>query len=115
MKRIAIVIRALPFNNVRNAEGLRCAVGMTIEEDNRVGVFFLGDGVWTAATLGSKEAQRRELPKHVETLEMMEAELVAEKEALDARGLRLGQDGVSVKPRKEIDKALKEADTVITF
>ncbi|MBU1615636.1 DsrE family protein [bacterium] len=115
MKKIVIIVRALPFNNVRNAEALRCAVGMTIEDENKIKVLFVGDGVWTAATLGSKAAKERDLPKHVETLEMMEVELMAEKEALTARGLELTQAGISVKPRQEIEEAIKEADVVMPF
>ena len=51
MKKVAIVIQALPFNTIRNAEALRCAVGLTIEEENKIQVLFMGDGTITAASL----------------------------------------------------------------
>jgi sulfur relay (sulfurtransferase) DsrF/TusC family protein len=115
MKKIAIIIRALPFNTIRNSEALRCAVGMTIEEENKIQVFFIDNGVWTAASLDSKAAQARELNKHEETLEMMEVELIAEEEALAKRGVKVSRKEIITKPRQSINQAIKEADVVISF
>lgn len=115
MKNVAIVISALPFNTVRNSEGLRCAVGLTIEEENRVCVLFMGDGVWTAASLDCPAAQRRELHKHVETLNMMEVELIAEEEALVSRQLKISREEITTQPRQAINQVIKSSDVVIAF
>lgn len=115
MKKVAVVIRALPFNTIRNSEALRCAVGLTIEEENKIQVLFIDDGVWTAASLDTKAASSRDLGKHVETLEMMEAELMAEEEALTARGIKVGRKEIATKPRQVINQAIKEADVVMAF
>jgi tRNA 2-thiouridine synthesizing protein C len=115
MKKVVIIARTLPFNSIRNSEALRCAVGMTLEEENKVQVIFLGDGVWTAALLDSKAASSHDLGKHVETLEMMEAELVAEEEALNERGIKVNREEINVKSRQAIDEAIKDADVVIPF
>ncbi|MDI6795249.1 MAG: DsrE family protein [bacterium] len=115
MKKVAIIIRALPFNTIRNSEALRCAVGLTIEEENKIQVLFIGDGVWTAASLDSKAVSSRDLGKHVETLEMMEAELIAEEEALAARGIKVSREEIATKPREGINQAIREADVVMAF
>lgn len=115
MKKVAVVIRAMPFNTIRNSEALRCAVGLTIEEENKIRVLFIDDGVWTAASLDTKAAQARNLNKHVETLEMMEAELMAEEEALTARGIKVSREEIMTKPRQVINQAIREADAVIAF
>ncbi|MBU1598919.1 DsrE family protein, partial [bacterium] len=104
-----------PFNTVRNEEALRCAVGMTIEEENKIQVLFIDDGVWTAAFLDCQAAQERELPKHVETLSMMEVELMAEEEALANRGLIVSRKEILTKPRQVINQAIKEADVIMAF
>ncbi len=115
MKDVAVVIRALPFNTVRNSEALRCAVGLTIEEGNRIQVLFVDDGVWTAASLDCPAAQKQDLPKHVETLKMMEVELIAEEEALINRDLKISREEIMTKPRQVINEAIKSADVVMAF
>jgi tRNA 2-thiouridine synthesizing protein C len=115
MKKVVIVVRALPFNTERNSEALRCAVGMTIEEENRIKVIFIDNGVWTAASLDSKAAQTHELDKHMETLCIMEVDLIAEDEALTDRGLKVSRKEIITKPRQSIDQTIKEADVVMAF
>jgi sulfur relay (sulfurtransferase) DsrF/TusC family protein len=115
MKKIAIIIRATPFNTIRNAEALRCAVGLTLEEENKIQVLFIDDGVWISASLDSKKALEYELNKHVETLEMMEVELIAEQEALTKRGLKVSREAIKIKPRQIINQIIKEADVVMPF
>ena len=115
MKKVAVIIRALPFNTSRNSEGLRCAVGLTIEDENKVCVLFIGDGVWTAASLDCPAAQERDLNKHVETLAMMEVELIAEEEALANRGLKIRSEEITTKPRLAIYQAILEADVIMAF
>jgi sulfur relay (sulfurtransferase) DsrF/TusC family protein len=115
MKNVTVVIHALPFNTVRNSEGLRCAVGLTIEEENRIKVLFIDDGVWTAAFLDCPAAQEQDLHKHVETLKMMEVELIAEEEALVSRQLKISREEITIKPRQVINQMIKSADVVIPF
>lgn len=115
MKKVAIIISALPFNTMRNSEALRCAVGLTIEEENKVVVLFMGDGVWIAVSLDSIAAQKLALHKHVETLQMMDVEMMAEEEALVSRGLELTCQEIKAKPRQAINQAIQSADVVIPF
>ena len=89
---------------------------MTLEDDNHVSVAFVGDGVWTAASFDSEAASSRDLRKHVEALEMMEAEMMAEQEALAARNLEPSSfQGIEIKPRDLIDGLIKDADVVMPF
>lgn len=115
MKKVAIIIRALPFNTIRNAEGLRCAVGLTLEEENKIQVIFIDDGVWTCASLDCNLAKNLELDKHVETLEMMEVELIGEEEALRSRALSPSRESIKIKPRQLINQIIKDADVVMAF
>jgi sulfur relay (sulfurtransferase) DsrF/TusC family protein len=115
MKKVAIIIRALPFNTIRNAEALRCAVGLTLEEENKIQVLFIDDGVWTASSLDCNLAKKHELDKHVETLIMMEVELIAEQEALATRDIKISRTEIKVQPRQTINQIIKEADVVMPF
>lgn len=115
MKKIAIVIRALPFNTIRNSEALRCAVGLTIEEENQIQVFFIDDGVWTASSLDCNAAKNNDLDKHVETLEMLGVELIVEQEALIKRDIKVYREGIIAMQREAINQTIKEADVVIAF
>ncbi|MEW5768627.1 MAG: DsrE family protein [bacterium] len=113
MKKVAIIVRALPFNTIRNSEALRCAVGLTLEEENKISVIFMDDGVWTAASLDSKAALSRDLDKHVETLKMMEVEMMAEEEALASRGVKVSRQEIMTKSREAINQAIQEVDVVM--
>ncbi len=115
MKKVVIIVRALPFNTIRNSEALRCAVGLTLEEENKIHVIFIGDGVLTAVSLDCKEALRLDLGKHIETLKMMDVELIAEEEALNARNIKVSREEIITKPRKAINQAIAEADVVMAF
>lgn len=115
MKKIAIVIRALPFNTIRNSEALRCAVGLTIEEENQIQVFFIDDGVWTASSLDSIAAKNNDLDKHVETLEMLGVELIVEQEALIKRDIKVSKEGIIAMHIEAVNQAIREADAVIAF
>jgi len=115
MKRIAIVIKGLPFDTIRNSEGLRCAVGLTLEEENKVSIFFINDGVLTAASLDCPAAKSLDLDKHIETLKMMDVELIAEEEALTEHRIQSTEHRIIVRPREEILKAIKDSDVVMVF
>jgi sulfur relay (sulfurtransferase) DsrF/TusC family protein len=114
MKKIVVIISKPPFNTIRSSEALRCAVGLTLEDENRVSVLFLGDGALTASSLTTKRAEELGWRKHIETLEMMEAELVAEKEASERYGLELSEP-IKIEPKEKIYQAIMEADSIIPF
>lgn len=115
MKNVVVVIQKLPFNTIRNQEALRCAVGLTLEEENKIKVVFINDGVFTLYSLDSKLAHSYNLPKHIETIIMMGGELIAEEEALASRDIKLNKEMINILPRERINQAIKEADVVMVF
>ncbi|MDW8367271.1 MAG: DsrE family protein [Abditibacteriales bacterium] len=113
-KRITVVVRKSPFNSVRNAEALRMSVGMTLG-DHTVQVVFMGDGVYTLLPVQPQEVGMPEVGKHLETLRMLRARLVVEKEAAEQRGLTQLKYRPEFLSRAEIGKLLAESDLVVPY
>jgi hypothetical protein len=88
---------------------------MTIEEDNKVSVLFINEGVLTAASIDSDIAAQYDLGKHVETLGMMEVELIAEQEALASYEAKISRQEIITKPKQVINQVILEADVVMAF
>lgn len=113
-KQVTVLFRGTPFASRRLAEGLRMGVGQTLAE-HRVRLIFVGDAVYilgggTPSAIGGGEVA---LP--LETLGMLGGELVAEAEALEARGVRLVYSNVRLASRAEIARLLLESDVVIAW
>ncbi len=116
-KQIIIVIRHSPFNNSRNAEGLRMSVGLTLKND-AVSVVFLDDGVYHASTrlkpeLIGAHASNQEF----EMLNMLGCGLFADGKSLERTGIAESElrDGVKGVAASEIADMLAKADVVIPF
>ena len=114
MKKIAVIIRNLPLNTVKNSEALRMSVGLTIEEDNQVNVIFTGDGVLTLGAIKPEAVSMPSFKKPLETLNMLEIPIYAEKEAIEERELAV-PGGVDLKNKNEIYEIIKEQDIIIPF
>lgn len=86
MKKIAVVIDRAPDKNL--SELLRMTVGMTIEDENKVSVLLLGDGVFC---IGDVDEERLgfDMAKHFEMLKAMKADLYAHSESAGKRNISL--------------------------
>ena len=114
MKKVTVVIRKSPFNTLRNSEGLRMSIGLTLR-DNAVRVVFAEDGVYTLAATAPEAVASPEVKRHIETLPMLGHELIAEKESLEERGIVNTRRKVGVQTRQEIARLIAESDVVIAY
>ncbi|MBI2955045.1 MAG: DsrE family protein [Chloroflexi bacterium] len=114
MKKAAVVIRKSPFNTLRNSEGLRMSVGLTLAE-NAVRVIFVDDGVYTLVAAKPEVVGSPEVKKHIDTLRALGHQLIAEKESLDGRGIANLGYRVDIKTRDEIAEIITESDAVIAY
>jgi sulfur relay (sulfurtransferase) DsrF/TusC family protein len=115
MNQVAVLIHKSPFNTLRNSEGLRMAVGLTLEEGNRVTVIFLRDGVCLLGNVVPERIQSGIVKKHLEALRLLGHRLVAERESLEERGIKGTPIKVDVLDRADVIQILSEADRVIPW
>ncbi len=113
---VTVVITRTPFNTFRNSEALRMGVGLTLNDDNRVQVAFLGDGVYTLAPIKPEAVGSLETEKHLETLKLLNCRLVAEKEAVEERLAGAGtRHEVELIAGEEIFDIINQSKTVIRY
>lgn len=118
MNQIAVLVHKSPFNTIRNSEGLRMAVGLTLEEDNKVTVVFVKDGVFLLGGVDPERIQSGTVKKHLETLRLLGHRLVAERESMEERGINPPEASavkVDILSRHEVIKILSEANRVIPW
>ncbi len=103
-----------PYGSIWYTEGLRAVVGVTSGiDEHSVDVVYLGDGV----NFLRKNVDRTDSNKYLGTLSKLGYGLKAEKESLDARGLRVSDlaDGVEIVPRSGVLELIQKADLTIDF
>ena len=115
MNQVAVIIHKSPFNTLRNSEGLRMAVGLTLEEDNRVTVIFVKDGVYLIGNVTPEKIQSGTIKKHLEALRLLGHRLVVERESMEERGVKEPSVKADVLSRAEVVKILSEANRVIPW
>ncbi len=108
------MLRRAPLSSETATEALRVAVGQSLAP-HRVTLCLMGDGVWTVGPLNPSVVRAPEIKRHLEAILMLGHRVVAEEEALHARGLHDVVPGVEVKPRTECFTILTEAGTVIAY
>ncbi len=113
-KKIALIIKSNPFS-WKAFEALRQAVGVSM--GHSLTVIFLKDGVYTLTDWKPQMIGIEPIDKSMEALEMTDAEVVAEEEALRERGIKLKQwpTDVKIKPQEEISEIVKDAEVVLAW
>jgi sulfur relay (sulfurtransferase) DsrF/TusC family protein len=114
MKRVAVVIRQTPFNTGRNSEALRMTVGLTLA-DLGIAVIFQDDGVYTLLPTQPALIGALEIDKHLETLQLLNVRLIAERESLADRHLSHLKWQVEHLGRREVAQLLGGSDAIICF
>lgn len=110
MKNVTVIVSSAPNGDV--AETLRMAVGLSLEDGNRLRVVLVDDGVYLG--LGhDKQATGVEIEKSLSTLEMLKKEILAVKPSLESRGVTLSKFGIKAIEREEFEKILAEPGVVI--
>lgn len=109
------MVHKSPFNTLRNSEGLRMAVGLTLEESNKVTVIFVKDGVYLIGSVAPERIQSGIVKKHLDALRLLGHRLVAERESMEERGIKEPSIKIDVLNRAGVIKILSEADRVIPW
>ena len=112
-KNIAVIIRRTPFNNIRNIEGLRMAIGATLRDDS-VTVVFLDEGVRHAGQLHSDVVGAKDTSEEIEMLKIIAHSLVADEDAVKARSVELLSDIEPISHDLIVD-LIADSDVVIPW
>lgn len=91
------------------------SVGLTLEEENRVTVAFLGDGVYLLQDTKPELIGSGVIRKHLDALKFLGHKVVAERESLEERGISQPGLKAEVVSRAEVLKLLSRADAVIPW
>lgn len=112
-KKIAVIIRRTPFNDIRNIEGLRMAVGATLRDDG-VTVIFLDEGVRHSGQLNSDIVGAKDTTEEIEMLKVIAYRLVADEGAAKARNVEL-LSGIEPISHDMITELIADSDVVIPW
>ena len=112
-KKIAVIIRRTPFNTIRNIEGLRMAVGVTLRDDS-VTVIFMDEGVRHAGQLHSGIVGAKDTSEEIEMLKMIAHSLVADEDAAKSRNVEL-LSGIEPISDNLIAELIADSDVVIPW
>ncbi len=113
-KDIVFILKSNPFS-WKAFEALRQAVGASIEHN--ITFIFMKDGVYTLTDWKPQLIGIDPIDKSIESLGMMNASIIAEKEAVRERGILFKDWGVEIqiKDKEEICDIIKDAEVVITW
>jgi sulfur relay (sulfurtransferase) DsrF/TusC family protein len=89
-------------------------VGLTLA-DHDIAMIFRDDGVYTLLPAQPALISALEIAKHLETLQLLNVRLIAERESLAERHLSRMNWEVERLGRREVVQLLGESDTIICF
>ncbi|MDP2726657.1 MAG: DsrE family protein [Dehalococcoidia bacterium] len=113
-KHVLFIFNHDPYGSIWYTEGLRAVVGVTSGiDEHSVDAVYLGDGV----NFLRKDVDRTDSAKYLGTLAKLGTRLKAEKESLDARGIKAADlaPDVDVVPRSQVVELIQKADFTIDF
>ncbi|MDH5477439.1 MAG: hypothetical protein OEY50_03830 [Nitrospinota bacterium] len=112
-KRIALVVNRPP--DFYTAEKLRMAVGLTLEDDNRIRVLFIDNGVYSVNGIEmGKNPSNIEINKSLETLGLLGAELFAHTPSMSKAGVEAHKYKVLPLDGRGAAGMLQESDVIIS-
>ncbi len=113
-KKVVVLIKSNPFS-WKVFEALRLAVGASME--HKMQVIFIKDGVYSLTDWKPQLIGIEPIDKSIEALGMMEAEIIAEEEAIRERGVKLKNWPTEIKvlSKDDISELIKEAEVVLTW
>ncbi len=113
-KRVVVLIKGNPFS-WKVFEALRLAVGASME--HKMQVIFIKDGVYSLTDWKPKLIGIEPIDKSIEALGMMDAEVIAEEEAIRERGIKIKDWPAKIKvlSKDDISEIIKEAEVVLTW
>ncbi|MEK7369252.1 MAG: DsrE family protein, partial [Planctomycetota bacterium] len=115
MTEVIVIVQKTPFNTLRNSEGLRMSVGLTLEDDNKITVLFIDDGVHLLRKTNPGLIQSGIIFKHLDALRLLGHRVVADKESLEKRGIKELGAKADILPRDKVIEMLTSADRVIPW
>ena len=111
-KNVTVVIGRAP--DFASAEKLRMAVGLTLEDGNRVTVLFIGEGVCAVNGIEHvNHPSKIEIDKSLETLGLMKVRMAAYTPSLEQYSVGLERYLVDPADGKEVSELLAGSDVII--
>ena len=112
-KKITVVINRPP--DFKTAEKLRMAVGLTLEDSNKISVVFIDNGVYSVNGIAlDKNPANIEINKSLETLVMLGVTLYAHTPSMEKTGMQAQTHNVSLLSDGAVAGMLGEQDTIIS-
>ncbi len=111
MKKTLVVISDPPSGQV--AERLRMAVGLTLEDGNKVTALLIDDGVYTGLGIDHEKLGAKEIDKHLKMLGMLSVDIFAHSGCCDKRNITLGDFGIIGASDEDVAKLVEQADVTI--
>lgn len=91
------------------------SVGLTLEDDNKITVLFIDDGVHLLRKTNPGLIQSGIIYKHLDALRLLGHRVVADKESLEKRGIKELGAKADILPRDKVIEMLTSADRVIPW
>ena len=115
-RKVVVLIRHSPLNSIRNSEGLRQSVGLTLA-DNAVTVILLDGAAWLATSVAPEVVSGGEVKKHIQTLPLLKGRVLVERESLERHGIDQSSvmKGIEVANRDAVISEITEAGAVVAF
>lgn len=109
-KKITVIVSESPSPLV--AERLRMSVGLTLEDDNKVGLLFTDSGVHTLGGVDQSSAGF-DLDRHLEMFTLMELPVYVHTPSAKARGVTVTRKGITPVDDNEVAALLRESDLLL--
>ena len=115
-RNVVVVLRESPLNSIRNTEGLRHCVGLTLD-DNHVTALLVDAAVWLAHPMSPALVEAGDVKKPLDMLALLKMRVIVEKESLELWGLQQGVvvKGVEIMTRDAVSELLAAADIAYAF
>ncbi|MDH5638124.1 MAG: DsrE family protein [Nitrospinota bacterium] len=112
-KRVTLVVNCPP--NFYTAEKLRMAVGMTLEDGNRISILFIDDGTYSVNGVDmGKNPSNMEINKSLETLGMLGVKLYSHSPSMKKTGMEVEKYNVLPLDERGAADMLDESDVIIS-
>lgn len=110
MKEILVTISGATESAV--SEKLRMTVGLTLDDNNKISVLFIDDGVFIGLGVDRPETGI-DLDKHLHMLELMELPLLADAESCAKRGVSFGKYKIAMADKAKVAELFRESAIII--
>lgn len=111
MKNIVVVVSDPPGADV--AEKLRMSVGLTLEDDNKVSVLMIDNGIYTGLGIDHELIGAKEIDKHLNMLNTLKVGVFVHADSAEKRGININDFGITKIDDGEVARLISESEITI--